>query len=47
MRDAGGEDETIYIRSSMEEEEEEEEEDKLFLKRVYRSRIHPPAPHDK
>ena len=35
-RAAGEEDETIYIRSSMEEDEEEEdeEEDKLFLKRV-------------
>ena len=31
VRDAGEEDETIYIRSSMEEEEEEEEEDKAFL----------------
>ena len=30
-----GEDENVYIRSSMEEEEEEEEEeDKLFLKRT-------------
>ena len=45
VRGAGKEDETIYIRSSMEEEdklflkeeeeeEEDEEEDKLFLKRV-------------
>ena len=41
----------LYIRSSMEEKEKEKEkkkeEDKLFLKRVLRSRIHPPAPPDK
>ena len=30
-----------------EEEEEQEEEDKVFLKRVVRSRIYPPAPPDK
>ena len=29
------------------EKKEEEEEDKLFLKRVQRARIYPPAPPDK
>ena len=41
-RDGFEEEETIYIRSSM-----EEEEDEVFLKRVLGSRIYPPAPPDK
>ena len=44
--DGSGEEETLYIRSSM-EEEEEEEEDEVFLKRVWGSRVYPPAPPDK